>query len=253
MNKPTHEPQLDAFCDIADRIIGGSAVKTVVEIGARDCAETLAFASRYPQAQIYTLECNPETLPLCRERMGGKPNVRLIERAIADKNGAVDFYQIDTKRTKTQYPGGNPGASSLFPASGDYPLENYVQNKITVPAITLKALFKQERIESVDLMWMDIQGAELAALRGAQEDLARIKLIHLEVAFFEVYKNQPLFKEIKSFLGKNDFAFLTFTQISRYAGDAIFVRRDLDKRAKWQEKMTLWKQLGPRMIKNWLK
>lgn len=243
------EPQLKHFCDIAEQLLP-RPVKCVVELGARDCAETLAFAKRFPTAEIYAFECNPDTLPLCRERIQDKPQIHLIEAAVSDESGPINFYQIDTQRTRTDYPGGNPGASSLFRSSGTYPLEDYVQKSITVGAVTLQDFFRKNKIESVDLLWMDIQGAELLALRGTGTDLSKIKLIHLEVEFFEIYKDQPLFGDIRSFFRQNDFAFFCFTQLGRYSGDAIFIRRDLNTRSRLSENMTLWRHLTPRKLKN---
>ncbi len=222
-----HQKQLDTFCAVGEKFLKNK-IRSIVEIGARDCAETVAFAERFPEARVYAFECNPETLPICRERVAGKKNVTLIEAAVTDQAGPITFYQINTSKTKTDYPGGNPGASSIFPASGNYPLEQYVQNQITVPSTTLQDFFAAQAIPSVDLLWMDIQGAELAALRGAGSDLAKIKLIHLEVEFFSIYKHQPLAREVKKFLNRHRFAFHSFTSpVNRYSTDAIYIRRDL--------------------------
>ena len=39
------------------------AVRSIVEVGARDCAETLDFHRVYSGARILAFECNPATLP----------------------------------------------------------------------------------------------------------------------------------------------------------------------------------------------
>ncbi len=61
----------------------------------------------------------------------------LVERAVSDVEGDIDFFAIDPDRTITPHPGGNIGASSLYLARDDYPHETYVQNKITVQSVTL--------------------------------------------------------------------------------------------------------------------
>ena len=73
-------------------------------------------------------------------------------------NGAVDFYPIDPELTETTHEDGNIGASSLFKASGKYPLEKYVQNKITVESITIEKFCEDNGIETIDFVWMDIYG-----------------------------------------------------------------------------------------------
>lgn len=51
-------------------------------------------------------------------------------------------------------------------------------------------------IERLDYLKMDIQGSELAVLRGGQEKLARAVAAQLEVSFIPLYQGQPVFGEI---------------------------------------------------------
>lgn len=59
---------------------------------------------------------------------------------------------------------------------------------------------------------MDIQGAELMALKGSIELLKnkKIKLIYTELYFKEQYKNQPLFNDVYSFLKLYDYKLQDF-------------------------------------------
>ena len=54
-----------------------------------------------------------------------------------------------------------------------------------------------------DLLWMDLQGAELMALRGARETLRSVKVIHIEVSFRPMYVGQALFWDIDDYLRPN--------------------------------------------------
>lgn len=215
----------ERFHDIAQIAFKGRVVRMILEVGARDCAETLKFNSAYPDADIYSFECNPATLPLCRRAVEGISQIHLIEKAVTDHDGQVTFYPIDQEKTITGQVDGNPGASSLFLASPDYPEERYVQHEIVVEATSLKSFFGQNSIEAIDLVWMDIQGAELLAFRGMQERIRDLKLIHVEVEFFEIYQGQPLFPEIRRYLSRHGFSFLGFTVYSKFSADAVFANR----------------------------
>jgi hypothetical protein len=59
---------------------------------------------------------------------------------------------------------------------------------------------------------MDIQGGELAALRGAANLLRdrRIKAIYCEVEVYPLYKSQPQFWDIGAFLHAHGFNFYSF-------------------------------------------
>lgn len=213
------------FIEIARDALGDGAVRNIVEVGARDCAETVAFAEAFPDARIVAFECNPATLPTCREAVRGRDRITLVEKAVGDHPGRVTFYPTDPERTVTKHAGGNPGASSLFRARTDYPHERYVQNEISVECTTLAQCPELADVGTIDLLWMDIQGAELMALRGLGTRIRDVGMVHLEVEFLPIYDGQPLFGEVDAFLRANGFRMLGFTSYSRYSADAVYASR----------------------------
>lgn len=219
------ERNLERFAGIARRALGTGTIRTIVEVGARDCRETLGFHALFPQAAIHAFECNPGTLPKCRDAVRNVPQIALVEKAVSNKSGPVSFFAIDPARTVTGAADGNPGASSLLQASGKFELETYAQQEVAVTATTLKDFMEEQKIAHIDLLWMDIQGAELMALQGLGPRLADVKLIHLETEFIEIYRGQPLFAELKRFLLERGFSFLGFTIYSRHSADAVFANR----------------------------
>jgi hypothetical protein len=52
---------------------------------------------------------------------------------------------------------------------------------------------------------IDVQGYELNVLRGAEKTLIDVDIILIETSFYELYKNQPLFKDIYDFLSNRGF------------------------------------------------
>jgi FkbM family methyltransferase len=219
------EPTVHSFLEFAQYYL--ARVDTFVELGARDCVETEALSKRLPQVQIYAFECNAHTLPVCRERAARLPNVTLVEKAASDRDGVVPFFPIDVERTRTPWVNGNPGASSMFQASGNYPDERYVQTETKVPSVTLSTFMASEALTTIDLLWMDIQGAELMALQGLGQKLSEVKLIHTEIEFFGVYSGAPLSGEIKHYLNQNGFLLVGFTHFNRFFADAVFVNKSV--------------------------
>lgn len=201
--------------------------EVIIEIGARDCRETLAFNSYFPNAEIFAFECNPNTLPFCRQAIKGIKNIELIEKGVCLNNDKVTFYPINKEKTLTTWKDGNQGASSLLKASGKYKVETYVQNEITVDAIRLDKFISLKNISNIDVLWMDIQGGELMALQSLGNDINKVSIIHTEVEFLEIYQDQPLYNDIQKFLKHNGFAFCGFTSKSQYFADAVFVNDKL--------------------------
>lgn len=217
---------LTEFVTIAEKYNLDSNI-TIVEVGARDCTETLLFNNLILNPIIYAFECNPDTLAICRKTVKNYNNIHLIEKAVSDIDGKIKFFQIDRNKTTTSWKDGNPGASSLFRASGKYPIEKYVQNETEVKSITLYTFMTSYNIKSIDMLWMDAQGAELLVLKGLKKNISNVKLIHLETEFFEIYKEQPLFKDIKKWLNTHGFLLYKFTSFGKYSADVIFINKNI--------------------------
>lgn len=169
----------------------------IFDIGSRDCIQSIEFYNIFPNAKIYAFECNPNTLPICRTNIEKySDRITLVEGAVCDYDGEIKFYPIDQEKTITSWEDGNPGASSLFKSNGTYSDEKYVQNEITVNCHRLDTVMSKYNIEKIDIIWMDLQGAELLALKGLDEFITDVKYIYTEVSHKPIYENQVLFNEL---------------------------------------------------------
>jgi FkbM family methyltransferase len=75
---------------------------------------------------------------------------------------------------------------------------------------------------SADFLKLDIQGAELSVLQHATHTLAGVSVVQTEVEFVEIYRDQPLFADVDSFLRAQGFSFHKFTYLAGrpYRGSA---------------------------------
>jgi FkbM family methyltransferase len=62
----------------------------------------------------------------------------------------------------------------------------------------------------IDLLKIDIQGAELMAFRNGEARLADALVIQTEVEFLQMYVDQPLFSDVEIFLRRHGFVFHRF-------------------------------------------
>lgn len=173
-------------------------IEVVYDCGARDALDGIEICQRLNSGELHTFECNPPSVEICRGNLSRHASdalrTHLCSHAVADCEGEIEFHPIDTSKTTTVHKDGNPGASSLFLASDSYTKEHYVQTTIKVPVTTLDIYCRSHR--KPDLLWMDLQGAEVMALRGARETLPSIRVIHVEVSCRAMYENQAMFWDI---------------------------------------------------------
>lgn len=193
----------------------GCQATVIVDGGARDCEASIAFSTRFPEACVYAFECNPENVLRCRDAIRNWPNIELFEYALCDENCEIPFYRCTS---------GNDGAGSLYEASGKYPVEKITQEKIMVQGLRLDTVMWGRAIKQIDLLWLDLQGAELLALKGLGRCIERVSFLHLEMEFMLIYHEQPLYREVDQYLVKRGFRLLGWTEKNEYFGNAVYGR-----------------------------
>jgi FkbM family methyltransferase len=62
--------------------------------------------------------------------------------------------------------------------------------------VTTHRLDDLSEIAALDMLKIDVQGAEVLAFKGGRQRLSRAVAVHTEVCFLSLYKGQPLFGEI---------------------------------------------------------
>ena len=83
-----------------------------------------------------------------------------------------------------------------------------VQKKISLKADTLNNQLKKVNINEVDFIKIDTQGYELPILEGSVEYLDSAIGLQIEVEFVELYKDQPLFDKVDSFMKSKNFTII---------------------------------------------
>ena len=66
--------------------------------------------------------------------------------------------------------------------------------------IALDSLLESHSIEAPVLLELDVQGAELLALQGAEQTLEHSELIVMETSLFRFHENMPQLDEVVAFM-----------------------------------------------------
>ncbi|MHA7898249.1 MAG: FkbM family methyltransferase [Henriciella sp.] len=213
------KPKISIYFDELEQL--GIEVKGVVHVGAHDGAETDCYLDR-GLAPVVLVEANPEYAHRLRSKYRDVQSVYIAENAICDRAGEVQFNIANSDQSSSLL--------ELGVHAELYPSIQY-SKKISVQAQTLDDCLNQtvaspEQRSLANLLVMDIQGAELMALRGAGETLAHLDAIQLEVNYQELYKGCPIIWEIDEFLQEHGFIrYKTDTPFHRSWGDALYVRK----------------------------
>src|SRR6185369_502861 len=99
----------------------------------------------------------------------------------------------------------------------------------SVEVLTIDQWISEEHIDPslVSILKLDVQGAELLALRGAEKVLAHARLVIAEVWNTPCYEGTPTQPEIEEFLAERGFDLLAvFDHPSGIWGDAVYVQRE---------------------------
>ncbi len=142
---------------------------------------------------------------------------KFISDALGESEGSFDlnFYA-------------QPGLSSKFKAKKDqfslFSRLSYLGNlnkSISVNVTTLDDSIKKNKISNPSFLKIDVQGMELEVFKGARNFLKNQCLgIRVEIAFHELYENQPLFFEIDSHLRKLGFFPFQFLELHSWRRDS---------------------------------
>ena len=161
----------------------------VLHVGAHECEELQAYEKYIARDKILWIEAMQDKVDLCKKRY---PNI-LIEKAVVSDTVETVLFNV-----------ANNGQSSSILEMGIHtalhPHVRYVKSyeERTTP---LSALLPKYQIP-FNFVNLDIQGAELKALRGMQEYMDNVEYVYTEVNCDYVYKDCALIGEIDEFLLK---------------------------------------------------
>jgi FkbM family methyltransferase len=148
----------------------------VVEVGANVGYYTLLACSLVgPTGRVTAFEANPAAVTLTRRSLlvnGFRDRATIVEMAVTDAPGTVILHQLDQRQ----------GDGSLFDFSDDQlRCAGDRVTKVEVPSTSLDAFF--DRDEPIDLIRMDVEGAEPLVFDGMRRILARNLRIKIMLEF----------------------------------------------------------------------
>jgi FkbM family methyltransferase len=166
----------------------------IIDAGSRDLGQSIEFTNEFPTAQIYAFEPNPHQYQICVNLAREYKNIKVLPFALSDIDGEATFHVTPS----------NIGVSSLLEPT-DVPWGENSFYTITVKTVRLDKVLTELGVSKVDILWMDVQGGELAALRGYGNFIENTDFVQCEASQFPYYKDHPLRPELEQFFEDNDY------------------------------------------------
>lgn len=189
-------------------------------IGANEGAEAYKYGNR----KVIWIEANPELMPGLLKNIAPYSRQQAYCALLGDGEREVDFHiASNSGLSSSVYSFGrySTGDRSLWPDAG-----LKMQRSIRLRMETLDRFVESQGIDldGYDHWVVDVQGAELLVLQGAEKSLAFCKAIVIEISTVEVYEGGALYPEIKHFLVTRGFMPLLEPQtVDLKHGDVMFV------------------------------
>lgn len=157
---------------------------TIFDVGAADNQEFLEEVYlRYPKAKVYAFEPNKHAY----EKLVIKsPNsfVKVYQLGLGEKNEKLDLYDYDDSVDSQHASVFGSGLSKSSSAK-------HSTRKITIK--TLDSFAKVNRIDQIDFLKIDVEGFEIAVLKGASKFIEEGRIKYIQFEFNEMNVSSRVF------------------------------------------------------------
>jgi len=167
----------------------------VIDIGASEGNFFLRLDKTYRIKYALLIEPLPNRITELKEKYGSR--FEIINCAISDKIGKSEFFIS----TEFDY------VSSLFELSTQEKENMRIAEpqKVDINTKTLDKVVAGAKLNEIDLIKIDVQGAEHLVLKSGKNALKKTKLIYIEVSYKQLYADSSTFFDIYTILYDNNF------------------------------------------------
>ena len=172
--------------------------KGIIHMGAHRGGEAAVYD--WFNKQTIWIEANPKIIDDLKDHTSQYINQKVIQALLSDEDNKLENFNISS----------NDGASSSIFSFGSYKKIHEkikMTNVMKLKTSTLDTIIKKEQInvDKYNFWVVDLQGAELLALKGANEMIKSCKFMYIEISKEDIYKNGANWYELNDFLKKKNF------------------------------------------------
>jgi len=221
-------PFRDPFADMC-QLVNPQTVRVVIDGGAYHGNFSIKLARLFPKAKVYAFEPAESSYRVLVDNVRFNLRVQPVNLALSSASGIQELYYTSYGQTAALTPPGSAGQRY-------YPGRMRVDHIERVQSVTLDEWAEREGVTRVDVIKLDLEGHELAALQGAgQRVLPSARLVYTEVRFVEMHQGSCLFCQVADYLQAQGFYLYNLYHLAADLqdkrllwGDALFVNERLN-------------------------
>jgi|GEM_PF-4300269 len=137
----------------------------IIDCGGNQGISVRHFKRLQPDSEVHVFEASRQYVDLLRHNLADLSGVHIQHAAVTDRKNEVKLNLYDA-----------PGGESIFSRQ-----HMHSTGQETVPGVALKDYLDRNDIPRVDLLKMDIEGAELLALKGLGSSISKVHTILGEI------------------------------------------------------------------------
>ncbi len=196
----------------------------IFDVGANKGDTVFDYRKLFKDASIHCFEPFPEMIEVLKSRFSQDSKIQIVPKAVSEHVDQATFYVNKAHATNSLLP--QPNDSQRY-----YQDQTQLKDEITIDTTTLDTYCAQNAIEHINILKLDIQGAELKAVAGASTLFKenRIDIVYCEIQFVPLYEGSAQFDQLWSAMRNLNYSLLDIYDIHRSAGgqilfgDAIFI------------------------------
>jgi len=197
-----------------------------IDVGAHrgDFVKELSTCVKLEKAIL--IEPIPEFVEILKEKLNNKDYL-IFQNVITDIDKSEKDFLINEM----------PATSSLFEFNSQMEELNNIntnlKNKQKVITRTIDSIVIETKLKKIDILKIDVQGAEHLVINGAKETLKKTKFAYIELSFKPLYKGSSVFHEIYKLMENHGFILIEISPGYRSSlneilqVDAFFVNKAL--------------------------
>ena len=167
-----HLLTIESLARLADVVSPSDTI--VLDGGAHSGLFSTLVKQRNATAQVIAVEPNPDLQSVIRQNLEPYDNWVLVPKALDAEPGIRTLYR---NHDATQLSALSRGSGEVYGSSS--------VEAISVPSTTIDSLTDEFALDRIDVLKLDIQGAEGRAIAGAHKTLPRVQKLLIEVTFLE--------------------------------------------------------------------